>query len=142
MTLTVNAPPADEAAPPPPPAFDFSPALAVKCKRASKDPKKQERQARALDRKRKMQVIVKRRDVASGRWPAAPLIDRLAVELDVKGRSGGVKGQPGSERTRVTVKVDILEAWSNEIEEIKLAGKDDTVMADGDGMVLARDEEI
>ena len=89
-----------------------------------------------------MQVIVKRHEVALGRWPAAPLIDRLAVELGVKGRSGGVKGQPGSERTRVMATADILEAWSNEIEEIKLAGKDDTVMADGDGMVLARDEEI
>ena len=118
-------------------AIDFSAALPLDAhgealgpqrrrRRPAKDPKKQERQARSLDKKRKMQVLVKRSDVASGRWPAAPLVDRLADAMGVKGRSG-------TQRPRDMVKRDILNAWSDDVgDSIELRAE--LVGADEAGM--------
>ena len=104
----------------------------VTCEKAEAS---KERQARSLDKKRTMEFTVERSEVASGRWPAQLLVDRLAAALGVKGRSG-------STRTRDTVKAEILGVWPVErqtvaVAAVKEAGANNDVAGDdvaGDDM--------
>ena len=58
---------------------------------------------------------MERSEVASGRWPAQLLVDRLAAALGVKGRSGSAA------RTRDTVKAEILGVWPVERQTVAVA---------------------
>ena len=51
-------------------------------------------------------------DVSGGKWPSAPVVDRLAAQMGVMGRT--------RQRDRDTVKADIVKAWREGVSEIVL----------------------